>query len=454
VTAAVSWLLVLSTIAFGAVYSWASVPVLVAAACMGATGLTGRQPPDIRRLTIALGVVAVTIATQLLPLPRSLLARISPNALDLLARYDLTFATNAGPHALSIAPIDTLPALLGVTALGIYVLGLSQRFSAADTRAIAYRLIWFAVPLALFGIYSREHNNGLVYGFWRPAERDYSNGFGPFINRNHFAGWMVMATSVALGVLCDRVEAAVRHRRPTGWKNATLWLSNEAATQVPLVVIAVLTMSLSLVWTLSRSGIISWMCALALFAGLVVRRRRLGRGPRTAIITMLIAVVVVAASYRGPAHLVRWFADTKDLQSRLGVWHDAWRVVHDFPLTGVGINAYPYAMLFYQRHSTELWMTRAHNDYLQTLAEGGLLVTVPAAVTMLLIVVMIGRRLAAARDEEGYWIRAGAAAGLVAIAIQETVEFSLRIPANALLCATLAAIALTPAHRRAIPLKH
>jgi hypothetical protein len=51
----------------------------------------------------------------------------------------------------------------------------------------------------------------------------------------------------------------------------------------------------------------------------------------------------------------------------------------------------------------------------------------------------------AARGEaRGYWIRAGAAVGLLAIAVQEIVEFSLQIPANALLFCTLAAVALTP----------
>jgi hypothetical protein len=36
--------------------------------------------------------------------------------------------------------------------------------------------------------------------------------------------------------------------------------------------------------------------------------------------------------------------------------------------------------------------------------------------------------------------------GLVAIGIQETVDFSLRIPANAFLFATLAAVAIAPVH--------
>ena len=41
-----------------------------------------------------------------------------------------------------------------------------------------------------------------------------------------------------------------------------------------------------------------------------------------------------------------------------------------------------------------------------------------------------------------YWLRVGAVTGLVAIALQETVEFSLQMPGNAALCATLCGIAL------------
>ena len=37
----------------------------------------------------------------------------------------------------------------------------------------------------------------LVYGFWRPFGG--GNPFGPFINRKHFAGWMVMALPMVFG---------------------------------------------------------------------------------------------------------------------------------------------------------------------------------------------------------------------------------------------------------------
>ena len=48
----------------------------------------------------------------------------------------------------------------------------------------------------------------LVYGFWKPLHG--GNPFGPFINRNHFAGWMVMALPLVVGYSCAVLEATWR----------------------------------------------------------------------------------------------------------------------------------------------------------------------------------------------------------------------------------------------------
>jgi hypothetical protein len=115
-------------------------------------------------------------------------------------------------------------------------------------------------------------------------------------------------------------------------------------------------------------------------------------------------------------------------------------------------------MLFYQRRNPGFHMAQAHNDYLQLLAEGGLMVAVPAVLTLLFLARAIQRNLRAARAEaRGYWIRAGATVGLLGIAVQEIFEFSLQIPADALLFCTLAAIALAPPsteRKRATSRKH
>jgi len=129
----------------------------------------------------------------------------------------------------------------------------------------------------------------------------------------------------------------------------------------------------------------------------------------------------------------------------LDVWRDAWDVIQAFPLSGTGLNTFGDSMLFYQERNAGFHMAQAHNDYVQLAAEGGLLVVVPAVVAAVLLARAIAANLRAARPESrGFWIRAGAAIGLAAIAIQEVAEFSLQIPVNALLFATLVSVALAP----------
>ena len=212
-------------------------------------------------------------------------------------------------------------------------------------------------------------------------------------------------------------------------------------------------MAISLVWTMSRSGIVSFACAVGCFAWLMARRRDVGPGARTIFAAALGGLLLASLSWRGVDQLLQWFADTGDLESRVAAWRDGWQVVRAFPIVGTGINTYPDSMIFYQRHVLEVWMTHAHNDYLQFLAEGGLLVSLPATVAVVLLAITIKRSVNEARnDGYDYWVRVGAGVGLVAIGIQETVEFSLHIPANALLFATLAAVAISPTKRPKPPI--
>jgi O-antigen ligase len=100
-------------------------------------------------------------------------------------------------------------------------------------------------------------------------------------------------------------------------------------------------------------------------------------------------------------------------------------------------------MAVYQTAPRETLFVQAHNDYLQVLAEGGILVVVPALAALVLVIHGIWRRFRAREDETArYWLRAGAVAGLAAIAAQSLVEFSLQKPGNTVLFVVLLAVAL------------
>jgi O-antigen ligase len=204
-----------------------------------------------------------------------------------------------------------------------------------------------------------------------------------------------------------------------------------------------MVMALSLVLTMSRSGMMAFVASLVITGWLVARvfdsrPQRIGAG------ICLAAVVVVVVGWAGPDVIASRFssADWGEFNSRRGAWLDALGVTRDFPVAGTGANTYWAAALFYQRHELTHYFAQAHNDYLQVAAEGGLLLTLPALVCVTLFVRDVVRRMGDERGTTAWWLRAGAVTSLIAIALQESVDFSLQMPGNAALFAAVCAIAL------------
>ena len=378
-------------------------------------------------------------------------ATLSPATLEVLPVYSLTF-TGTGSEwvAATVNPRSTSMALIGLVALSLYLVGLPALLDFRGVRTLPRLLAVFAVPLALYAIYTRQyHNAGLLYGFWRSIDGGGPDQAGPFVNRNHFAGWMLMTACLMIGWLFGQAERIIS-KQTDRRRRTILRLLSEEGGSVVLMTIAVALAAVSIFWVVSRSAIMSFAFAAALFGWLALRRRRFGRGHRLAVLATLGGVLVGGIAWRGVDVLVRWFLDERSLLSRMDAWRDGWSVVRDFPLVGTGLNTYSSAMLLYQQRNPGFHMAQAHNDYLQLLAEGGLLVAIPAVIAALLLARTVRRTVRTARHEaRGYWIRAGAGIGLVAMALQETVEFSLQMPANALLFCTLAAIAVTPVRAHA-----
>ena len=472
-------LLAWGALAFGAVYPWAYGPLLVGAGAIGATGLTLHARPAVPvSLLAGLLLVSAAISIQLVPLDPGTLTRVSPSTDAFLKEYDVSYRAAAlvaaldatqksaiqiasvrTTHPLSIAPSRTWLGLAFVVCLGTFFLGLIAVFSITPARPLAASLVTLGLVLALVGIiqkpfYSPDPVTGLVsdtakiYGFWTPQLRG-SNPFGPFVNGNHFAGWMIMALPLGLGYFCGRAGKAIGGVQ-SDWRQRVLWFSSTEANLLMLLAMALLLMSVSIVLTLSRAGIACFIVALALMG--LWALAGLGRISRKLLAVagfLLLSVIVI--SWVGVDTIAWRFLDTDWVHwnERREPWIDAMHIVRAFPLVGTGFNTYGVATLLYQTTRLQLHFAEAHNDFLQIVAEGGLLVAVPVAGTILLFVREVWRRFRAhADDPMTYWLRAGAVTGIVAIALQEVVDFSMQIPGNAVLFATLAALAV---HRAPIP---
>lgn len=433
-------------LAFGAVYPWAFTPLLVACLSLGLASFLVHScgASRTRSLAAAFLAIAAACAIQLVPLSSSTLGWISPATDRLLRQYDIAYAYGlnaAGGHPLSIDPLSTWRGLAFLACFGVLLLGLGRILTEPEVGRLAACVTALGGTLALVAIVQRATSAGEIYGVWKPLMP--GTPFGPFVNRNHFAGWMLMGLPLAIGLFLALVARGMRGVSG-GWRSRILWFSSRDASQVILVAFAVVTMGLSLILTLSRSGISCFLAALVLVSSVVVRKQTV-RSRRAVAGGYLLLVATVTMLWAGLDEVVGRFADpgARDLSGRLAIWIDTIRIVHDFPLAGTGLNTYGVATLFYQTAIPQTHLREAHNDYLQLAAEGGLLLGVPIVVAIAIFVRDVSRRFYDASDEATvYWIRTGALTGLVAIALQSIGEFSLQMPGNAVLFTVLCAIAV------------
>lgn len=426
--------------AVGGVYAWAGVPLMAAALVLTWVsrpfGASSRDTQTLDRLLLA--VVAVA-ALPLVPVPAAVRAVLSPRADAVLAAVHLAPIDWHGWRPISLAPAATSYALgLVLTALAVF--RTTRRLCGAGMTRRLVRFVacagFVAAGIAL--VLQAGGDRTLIYGRW-PALDAGARPFGPFVNRNHFATWMLMAVPLAAGYVAASLAAARRPGPGVAARVAAVlaWPGASGAW----VGAAALVMVLALLVSTSRSGIVAG--GLSLAGGVWIARGRFTRvGVALAGVAVLVTAAFVAA-YFDPAPLLSRVEETIEVGAggRLVIWHETMRVVRDFWVTGTGLGGYQTAMLVYQRGDLGMFINQAHNQYLHLLAEGGVAVAGLAAAAAVAFVRLFLVRLAEDQSP-AVWLRIGSATALVAVGVQGVWETGLRMPANGVLFMIAAAIAV------------
>ena len=295
-TSFVVWLLdgmiVWSLFAVGGVYVWAGAPLIVAATVLA---IVGRSKPgtshQARALDFLLLATLVAAAAQLVPLPLWLRGAIAPHADGLRQALYLGPADPAGWWPLSVSP--------GWTAytLGLVITALVVFWTVRDACApgmplrIVRHVAFAGLVAALVALADQAGGDpALIYGRWQPLDPG-ARPFGPFVNRNHFATWVLMACPLAAGY----VAAALSAREASPTLRAKLLAAFEwLGTGAMWVSVAVMVMTLALVVSTSRSGLVAFTVSLAGGAWLAS-----GRLTRKARGLSLLAAIVLVAHRRG-----------------------------------------------------------------------------------------------------------------------------------------------------------
>ena len=398
----------------------------------------GRGPSP--RLDLALLAILAAAILQTLPLPRPLLAALTPNAARAAAELALVDSGGALPMSLDLQGTAAAIAVFGAAVLAFFTA--RQIFDGGGVRTFARGTAVVGLVLAAVAIAQEATGGGLMYWRWRPIfERTHP--FGPFVNRNHYGTWAIMAIPLAIGYLTAHATAHHGFRTNASWRQRLVAVLD---ARVALLLSSASLMMVAVALSLSRSAMLGLAAALAVGGWLSHRRSRLETQPHARPALLVAALAVVAGALiiiRVPPEAIadRLTASSAGLQGRQDIWREAVPVIRDFWLTGTGVGTYQTAMALYQRAEIGALYNQAHNHYLQVAAEGGLLVGLPVVWTLWVFAHEAGAALE--RDRSGmYWLRVGAAAGLFGVAVQSVFETGLVTPANAALAAVVAGVLL------------
>jgi O-antigen ligase len=349
---------------------------------------------------------------QCVPLPPAILGALSP------ARAEIAAAVGGGWAPLSVAPTQTLFLLM---TLAVCVLTLLVARDAAwklDERP------WLAgIPIALIAVL--EAGLGLAQFF---SNQPGGVAHGTYVNRNHFSGLLEMALPFALAYALD-VRLAAEPGRTQRWGPA---LGAATALAAGALILA------GIVYSLSRMGFTAALVGLGAGTAALIGKRITHRGTRNtkarwALVVLAAAVVGGLFVYLPPDQLVSRFAqlaatDEISADTRVAVWRETLALVRAYPVFGCGLGGFETAFLKHKSVAPMNTVDYAHNDYLQGLAELGV---VGFGLCLILAVVILREA----------WRKPAVVAALAAIALHSLVDFNLYIPANAMTLAWAAGLA-------------
>ena len=412
----------------------AATAVSFGVACLVLAALV--RPRFGRGVDRSLLALLMVVALPLIPLPASIVALVSPHAAAARRALSIDSVSATAWLPLTLSASDTGWAWIVMAGAAAYFWIARTQFRRGGVRIAARMVSAIGLGLSLLAIAQAATAGRDIYWRFR-TEFEGPLPFGPFVNRNHFATWVIMALPLCLGYIAAR--SATRAEDP-GFASPRSRLAHAIDPRTAWLMAAAATMAVAVLLSLSRSGTL----ALGLSGAVTVLlcRRRLTHQRRRRVLPMAAIVVVCGLAWADiPALRGRLAGAPTGVANRLTIWRETIPIVRDFPLTGTGPGTYQRAMFVYQRSTRDVYFNQAHNHYLQVAAEGGALLV--AVVTIALVAFVRAARERLTTDSSGlFWIRAGATAGLGAVALQSVWETGLVMPANATLAALLAAIAI------------
>lgn len=325
------------------------------------------------------------------------------------------------PRTISVFPFATAQSTLHFVALFVFFGALLVLFdSAARIRKVVVLITVFGFAYAFFAILQSVLSPDKIYGIY---EIRYGSPFGSFVNRHNYAAFVEMAMALPLGLMF--VGAVPRDKKL-------------------LFVTAIALMGVSLLLSGSRGGLVAFLAQLIFLVIMTVgTRSKKNLLLKFGLVVLLFAAIIGGSFFVGGETSLTRIAETaqsKDVTTdRAHIWSVTMKVIENHLPFGAGLGAFGVAYTPFDTYSGLERVEQAHNDYLQVIADAGLVGAI-IGVVFLWFVYATGRTSAKAKNTYRRGVAIGASAGIFAILVHSVFDFVLHTTAISLMFLTLLAL--------------
>jgi len=302
-----------------------------------------------------------------------------------------------------------------------------------DLTILVWFLIFLCFSVSLLGIVQHFTSDAKIYGF--RTLKVGGDPFGPFVSRNHFAGFVELTLPAGLALMIFR-----------GLRRGMIAMTG-LLTIIPVGAIILCG---------SRGGIVSFGFELAVLA-LLARFREAPQGMQLVTLAISGFAALALVAWLGAGRALERFSTLHPgdvlLSRRVTMVRGAAHIFFEHPIMGAGLGS---LVVVYPRYETlydGYVVDHVHNDYMELVAEMGIL---GGSCGFAFLWILFRDARNCFRAEQGHFsraIHAGAIAALCGLLLHSLVDFNLHIPSNALLFLLQAYLATSPLLPSEAPMK-
>jgi|GEM_PF-1277799 len=273
---------------------------------------------------------------------------------------------------------------LSILTLGVAALLLGSRYfkTTFEVKLLLILMTVNGVLLSIFGIVQRLTSD-LSHIYWT-VELEAGYPFGPYVNRNNGAGYLLICLACAAGLIIillgkkeDRGPRPIISKEIPFWRQLVfhfqLFLSDLTPAKIAAI-FAVGVIGIGVLASLSRGGVTAML--IASFITLMLYG--MARKPSFTgflLLSMVFLVFGVVGWVGFSDTLTKRFDDVElvqvDRNVRISHWQDSLSAVNEFGLLGSGIGSYAGAHRMFRTSPEETVFIYAESQFVQTAFEMG-----------------------------------------------------------------------------------